>query len=528
MYKRRWLSLSRLVPLLITVLFLLGVAGCGSSSSSLGEIPFEPSLRCGLPALPAPAGLLRHVSYEEHERIVAGAMYQAALPNNRVGHAWLNGWFVPAWEPGAGATIADTAYAIYYFPMDEYDREPWVCFSWFDPPDDWSDFYFAIANWGHNRWDWFAGPADGTAELPSFEPYQDEAGGIMVVVLLTGTEDRMLEWVRVGGRVGQWYIETVEDALISCASLAVTSYDTSRIAYHLTGTGQGYAWLVDDWQTEVAESGDLGAYCALALDSVDWPHITNVDDVAANQVYMHHNGVEWASDPPSPVASSGHGDIVLDGDNHPHICFASDDNTTLEYAYYDGSEWDGDRLLWDTGIIESQIALDSNDRPHVLTVHGDGDWMTWFWHDGEDWDHSHIFEADPTSGISFTLNDNDDLLIACFDDEDDRVIWIIDDGVWRVVMPIEGFDAAMANTSLAVSDTGPVVAYSITPTDAAGPVLRYAVHQGGDEWDIDTVTPLAAGCSSVSLALDSRDQPRLAFVEVLGLDTALRYAVLLD
>lgn len=171
--------------------------------------PASPVADIGAPLdlLPPPLTMLaslqaspaRHASYSEADLLKDGDEYEPVLPHNRVlddNPPKLD--FDPAWG-APGRTLSDVAYCVYHFTAAGYDRNPQLRIGWSGLPDSSYLWFAGLANWDHNRWDWFRGTDSGNINLGGIEPYFDFSGDLLLVVACIDDSPCILAQVRLGG-----------------------------------------------------------------------------------------------------------------------------------------------------------------------------------------------------------------------------------------------------------------------------------------------------------------------------------------
>jgi outer membrane protein assembly factor BamB len=146
-----------------------------------------------LPPPPAKAA-----SYNPADLLKDGGAYDTVLPNNKVSVSGTRGVYAPDWPLGSSHPLAQAAYAIYRFPLSDYEQQATVGFTWTTAPTDWSTFYVGFANVAHGRWDWYTGPADGVLTVAAFDHYYYPNGDVLVAVVLLGTDPLSLSQVEIG------------------------------------------------------------------------------------------------------------------------------------------------------------------------------------------------------------------------------------------------------------------------------------------------------------------------------------------
>lgn len=157
-------------------------------------------------ALPAPATLREQLKGRRPAKSASydsGALYKAAedfeptLPNQHVAATANGAEFSPAWDP-ATPSFAGLSFAIYRFEIPDYAGNSVLAHHWFWPPTDPQSVYFALANWHSNGWDFYPASADADLALPSFAPYLDASGLLLVCALRIGGDQSELQSLRIG------------------------------------------------------------------------------------------------------------------------------------------------------------------------------------------------------------------------------------------------------------------------------------------------------------------------------------------
>jgi len=168
--------------------------------------------------------------------------------------------------------------------------------------------------------------------------------------------------------------------------------------------------------------------------------------------------------------------LALENADTPHVAYHVAASDSLKYAVLSGTVWL--RQTIETGGLAPSLVLDSAATPHVaythrhpVVVHATWNGSTWI---------TDALEAPPTvtAGVSLVLDSEEDLHAA----------------YWNVA-----------------------------PTFNGGG-FKYAYHTG-TEWQAERIEELwTPAANSPSLALDSSDQPRIAYV--ISNESVLRYAAL--
>lgn len=195
-----------LARLIILALTLLACAACGGSIAASQLAPpvsdnTPPAASPQQPDLTLPLDVQRQTSANHHTRLRLGSEFDPLLPHDRMAAAGTFGVYWPHWDPDADPPSRKPAYAVYNFYLDDLEGRPLVIFCWETPPESWDDLAVGVSNWQEGRWEWFHGPADDLLELEALDPYVSEEGVLLVMVMLTGTEECVLKWIQ-GPRLG--------------------------------------------------------------------------------------------------------------------------------------------------------------------------------------------------------------------------------------------------------------------------------------------------------------------------------------
>ena len=152
----------------------------------------------GLPALPAPAELLKLPSTTDDERWYEGEDYYGSLPNARVAPAGFGPLtFSPQWDPAISATPSDLAYAGFvFYGYETYAGGAKLFTGW--ESAELADVWLALADFQAGRWRWFNSPFDPEIDLPDMAPFIAPDGRVFLVVMVMGTTPATLDWVLVG------------------------------------------------------------------------------------------------------------------------------------------------------------------------------------------------------------------------------------------------------------------------------------------------------------------------------------------
>ena len=145
-----------------------------------------------------------------------------------------------------------------------------------------------------------------------------------------------------------WSIQTI-DVAVGLSSIAVDSNDRPHISYvdvHRYMNGSNYDLRYATWNGSVGihgqkvfniqtvdNSGRVGVYSSIAIDSNNNPHISYYDDANRNLKYATWNGSVWSIQTVDSTGNVGmYCSIALDSSNNPHISYYDTTNRNLKYA----------------------------------------------------------------------------------------------------------------------------------------------------------------------------------------------------
>lgn len=124
----------------------------------------------------------------------------AATTPQRVSKKGASARFSPDWTDG-NSGFEQLAFAIYSFRVQGYEGNEEVLLEWGEEPDDYSNLFIGLSQWGNNRWDWFPSLPDGSVDLNGvgYADYTKPVTGYMLVaIVMLGTEPALLDRLVVG------------------------------------------------------------------------------------------------------------------------------------------------------------------------------------------------------------------------------------------------------------------------------------------------------------------------------------------
>ncbi len=326
-----------------------------------------------------------------------------------------------------------------------------------------------------------------------------------------------------------WKIEEVDDSgdVGQYASLELDSNDFAHIAYYDATKGNlkyaksnGTDWSI----STVDDFGDVGQFASLELDRYDRPHISYYNATKESLMLASWNGTHWNIQEVDLGHVGSHSSLALDTNDLPHISYYDDKYTHLRYAHYDGEDWnihypDASSLVGEY----TSIALDSDNRPlisyydrgerqlkYALKVVGD----TWY-----------ITVVDSNGNVgrysSIVLDRLDGIHISYYDDTNHALKYYSTEwGIQNVQQdemlshPFWSFARMKHATAGSPHITGENGNVHIAYTEMATPRgdLKFASFNGTD-WKVETVDDDGLVGQHSSLKLDSKGHPHIAYYD---------------
>ena len=325
--------------------------------------------------------------------------------------------------------------------------------------------------------------------------------GRYVILVLTLTAMAAVAWLLLTRPRHQvtWNIETVDNtgAVGAFSSLALDSAGNPHICYwDKTKLAPKYAaWDGSNWNIQIVDGGpgypSREAYASLAVDSVGNPHISYCDSVIGDLKYAVRDMQSWSIETLPGVSSMGryiagtYSSLVLDSVGNPHISCLLDFRYERKDEYHIPRHFDLVYAAWDGTAWHIQVVDSAGDvgRYSSLALDTAG--------------HPHIAYWDWTNAA---------LKYATWDGT-----------VWHIQTVDSTGDVGRCS-SLALDTAGnPHISY----WDWTNTALKYATWDGS-AWHIQTVDSTGDIGDGSSLALDSRDRPHISYFD--GTNGDLKYA----
>jgi len=330
------------------------------------------------------------------------------------------------------------------------------------------------------------------------------------------------------GFTSSWYISTIDTigSVGLWTSLALDSVNFPHISYQGNGDLKYAYYDGTKWTIEAIDTdGFAGDYSSIALDNSGLPHISYYDDSNGYLKYAYKQGASWFIKVVDSEKNSGiYTSIALDSENHPHISYLyspSQYSGSLKYAYYDGTKWNISVIDSGSGIVGmyTSIALDSNDNPHISYFDSSNKDLKYAYYDGTKWNISIV---DSTGDVgwftSIAIDSNDHPHISYYDMTNGDLRYALFNGSsWnKIIVDSSGDQGWFTSLALDSSDY-PHISYY----DNFGYNLKYAYYDGGS-WHIEPIDIKGDVGYFTSIKLGSSDNPHISYYDATNSD--LRYA----
>lgn len=285
------------------------------------------------------------------------------------------------------------------------------------------------------------------------------------------------------------------------------------------------------WYNEtVANSGDVGEYNSIAVDSSGNPHISYLNNTNGTNItlnYAYKDGSTWKTETLTGGLSFDTTSIALDSAGNPHISFTQYNygHPNIGYAYFDGTTWHIETAIagGGGGCLQSDLALDSTGVPHISYAYLYGDssnlnvTLKHAYNPGSGW----VSEDVETLYYGPSGSAPDDLMlfpsiatdssnyprISYYDIVNKDLKYAYKNGSgWHTTSVDGGTSDVGKSTSLALDSSGnPHISYF----DETNNALKYASFSGV-LWNIETITGTGKNLYD-SLALDKNNVPHISF-----------------
>ncbi len=307
-----------------------------------------------------------------------------------------------------------------------------------------------------------------------------------------------------------WHTETVTTTTQSegMTSLALDSHGWPHISYNeYFSPGLKYAYFDGtSWRIETVDSSETaGAGSSLALDAADRPHISYLGagwDLSVK--YASYDGTSWQIEIVGPYQYADQTSLRLDSGGYPHISYHQ--TLGLTYAHFDGTSWQSELVDSDPYVGRySSLALDSTGRPHIS--YGNNSQVRYAYYDGASW-QIELVQGSITSDYTALALGADGHPYIVYNRQSpfwDVMCASYDGSSWQIER-VDRERSVYGSISLVLDSTGaPHISYN-----GRNSSLQYASLVSG-AWQIEEIEEVGYS-ENPSLALDSNDQPHLAYL----------------
>lgn len=304
------------------------------------------------------------------------------------------------------------------------------------------------------------------------------------------------------------------------SSITVNTLNEPCVVYYELDNGDiQYACMDGNWSRETAvadASSSVGDYNSLAIDSNGFPHVSYYDAVHSNLLYAQWDGSDWQHtnindfDPDFYPNSWGqYSSLALDRLDRPHISFHDSDwsitqpRRGLMYTHWDGFDWNIEIVdgRWSTGRHTS-LVLGPLDAPNI-GYSGENE-VAYARKFAGNWITQTVASGSSYEEISLALDSNFDPHMSYI--EGDDVVYAQWNGFNWITETISTPPTEVYQTDFALdSNDSPHFVYRTSNT------IVY-VTWNGSNWVRETIHSLS-GLLTLSLVLDSQDQPHISFLD---------------
>jgi hypothetical protein len=265
-----------------------------------------------------------------------------------------------------------------------------------------------------------------------------------------------------------------------------------------------------------------GHECHIIIDSNDYPHVIYSAIINDGLKHAFFNGKNWVTQVICLGGITGsdgaYCSIQLDSNGNPQVSYAEFDSTfhsRLKYAWWNGACWNS-QTIDNIGGLFNSIALDSRGYPHI-SYYGNG--LSYAYWNGSKWTVQ-IIDSRSSKYPSLQIDTSGNPHMSYYNTTSNSLEY----ATWTETgWKIETLEYGATFSSL-VLDSGdnPHLCYTCDEG------LKYAVWNG-TAWNtqiVDTTgDPIASVGASCSLALDSKGNPHISYIDQYR-GTILKYAFL--
>lgn len=301
------------------------------------------------------------------------------------------------------------------------------------------------------------------------------------------------------------------------------------------------------WEIETVDARDnVGRVPTLALDSVGRPHLTYIEQpgfsLPTPLEYARWTGSKWLTD--TIDADGGRSSLVIDDTGRPQVSFSHNDAGGLAYAAYEGSNWQVEPVdSTATAGFHNRLALDSSGRAHIIYTDYSINQILHAQQNGGGWDITPVITApEPIYGLDFALDSLDRPHMVyqlfyclfnmyyeeCYTDVQ-YLYW--DGSQWQFdyadggISPADGGEISFDVSIALDSADNPHIAY-FSMNNWSG-ILQYA-HGDGNTFERTSFDMDSFAGGGLDLALSPAGQPHIAYSNgcppFSGCEGELKYA----
>lgn len=279
------------------------------------------------------------------------------------------------------------------------------------------------------------------------------------------------------------------------------------------------ASAVPGWHvTMVDDSGTVGGFTSLALDSGGYPHISyyreynSVDETGGDLMYAEFlPGYGWFTQPVDTTSNVGwHTSLALDESNRPWITYDDRTHGDVKYAHWTGSSWSIGWVAHSADWEESSSLEIYDGIPYVSYYNWTGPTLMFArWNEAlGEWIHYVVDRGNGGTFNSLAFSDSGITGISYYDQDSGDLRFARSLGGGYSCSTVDSTGDVGKYTSLAFA-TGyqPRISYH----NVTGDDLKYAYYIPAGGWGKDTVESSGNVGTDTSLALDNNDNPQIAY-----------------